>query len=158
MTHCLRCNCELTTQTTHPKRIQECKRCVSTHAIAHRWVKQKEKREKTFQHEKQKLLKWGAFTMYDPCPGFSECQTPLAPGLYYKHDPSMCKRCHDRWHAAGEPMTCTKCKRVLEATAFYANAKQCKDCKKGYQKQYKQFRIQSGGSCLPSLRLNALTL
>ena len=141
---CMKCNSELNAQTTHPKRKKECKRCVGVHASAQRWAKQKEEREKAFQLEKRKLLKWGAFTMYNPCPRFNECKTPLAPGLYYKHDPSMCKRCHDRWHAEAEPITCTKCKRVLPATAFYPYAKRaCKECQKRYQKEYKQFRSQS---------------
>ena len=93
--------------------------------------------------------------MYDLCPGFSECKTSLAPGLYYKHDPSMCKRCHDRWRADAEPMACKKCKQVLAATAFYANAKKCKECIKQYQKEYREFRSGAQASGRFKLRMTS---
>ena len=140
---CKTCQKELTLESKHQNHLESCKVCVAETMRKSKQEKMEKRQQIEVEYEHWKLKNGLFFTNgYFPCPNFEYCQTTLAPGLFYKNYPGICKKCFNERELKSLEGTyfCKDCKQDVPKIDFYTeNRSRCKKCVRKYREEHRQF-------------------
>lgn len=141
---CQVCEHELTLENAHKIHPERCKVCVAEKMREAKQEKTERRQQVEIELEHWKLKNGLMDTNgFLPCPNFEYCQNALAPGMFYKHYPGLCKKCFNEKELLQKlqgTTLCKDCKREVPKIDFYLeNKSRCKSCVRKYREEHRQF-------------------